>query len=96
MDEYLRRVEGIVRDALQGYSYSLYLFGSRARGDHTHGSDYDLAVEAEDDVATPLLLARERLEESTIPYCVDLLDLRETSEELREVVRREGVLLCRQ
>ena len=49
------------------------------------------------DAATPLprgVLAtlRDALEESTIPYRVDVVDLAETDSDFRERIRREGVL----
>jgi hypothetical protein len=39
-----------------------------------------------------LATLRDALEESTIPYRVDVVDLAETDADFRERIRREGVL----
>ncbi len=69
----------------------IYLFGSRARGDHTVYSDIDIAIE--DSSATlskRLPLIRFRIEESKIPYKVDLIDLSKASY-LKKIVHKEGI-----
>jgi len=72
---------------------TVYLFGSWARGEATSLSDIDVAI----DSRTPLppgALARlrERLEESHVPYRVDVVDLSRTSPDFRRRVLTEGVL----
>jgi len=68
----------------------VYLFGSRARGDNSPFSDVDVAVDSELDLRRELTLLREILEESSLPYKVDLVELR-GAPYLREVVEKEGV-----
>lgn len=86
------KVREMVTAALADTSADVWLFGSCARGDAGHLSDIDVAVEA----AMPLpagLLARlrEALEESTIPYRVEIVDLRDTDDRFREAVYAEGI-----
>jgi hypothetical protein len=71
----------------------VYLFGSRAAGNYKDASDFDIGVLAARDISRELSLARERLEDSNIPFTVDLVDLSSTSEEFARRVREEGVLL---
>ena len=72
----------------------IILFGSRARGDARQGSDVDLAIEGEHLSSAELAAMQERLEESTIPYRVDLLLLDEGCDpRLRERIEREGRIL---
>ena len=88
----LERVRDIVLDGLAGYDAAAYLFGSCARGDALRSSDIDVAVDAA--VALPIgLLSRisEELEESTIPYEVEVVDLREVSASMRARVLKEGI-----
>jgi hypothetical protein len=92
---YLPRIVEILRRALEGASCSVWLFGSRVTGRTTPVSDFDLAIRAEGDISSELVRAREELEESTIPFLVDLVDLREATVELIEQVNRKGVLLWR-
>jgi len=70
----------------------IWLFGSRATGKNRPGSDIDIAI----DEGTPidfsrLAQARDALEESTIPYKVDLVDYTTVTTEFREEIKTKGV-----
>jgi uncharacterized protein len=70
----------------------VWLFGSRATGRNRPGSDIDIAI----DEGVPLdffrlAQARDDLEESTIPYKIDLVDYVSVSEDFREEIKRKGV-----
>jgi hypothetical protein len=89
----LENVRRIVLDAVGERNGKVYLFGSWARGEVTRLSDIDVAI----DPLIPLprgTLARlrEQLEESHVPYHVDVVDLTRTSPEFRQRVLAEGVL----
>ncbi len=90
---YLDQINAILRQALRGRPCQVYLFGSRAGGHATAGSDFDIAVLAEENVSGELSLAREKLEESSIPYKVDVVDLHTAPAAFKEMVLRQGVLL---
>ena len=78
---------------LAPYDAAAWLFGSSARGDVNALSDIDVAVEAHQALPTGLLSElRERIEESTVPFHVEVVDLSSASAELRERVKREGIL----
>lgn len=79
-----------IREFFSGKPVKVYLFGSRARGDNTPYSDVDIAVEADVDLRRELTELRTILEESSLPYKVDIVDLRGASY-LKETVEREGV-----
>ncbi len=66
---------------------SVYLFGSRARGDNSGFSDIDIGVYSEEDIKDLLTLIRAVLEESNLPYKVDL----NKNPELYEQVKKEGI-----
>jgi uncharacterized protein len=70
----------------------LYLFGSRARGDAGRASDIDIAI-LPDTPLEPGTLARIRdaLEESTIPYEVEVIDLSSVDEPFRRKVLAEAI-----
>lgn len=89
---YLSEIADLLRPLLAGVSCRVYLFGSRATGTAQPGSDVDVAVDADEDVTTLLSQARFVLEESTVPYKVDLVDLRRTDAAFRRQVIEEGVL----
>ena len=89
----LERVREIVMDVLRDEDVRVYLFGSCATGSARPSSDIDVAIEPRRGLA-PVSFAtlRERLEDSDVPYDVDVIDLTAASREFAHRVRREGVL----
>src|SRR5689334_6793367 len=87
--EELRRM---VLAALVGHDAEAWLFGSCARGNPRQHSDIDIAILPHSEIPSGVLaeLAAD-IEESAIPYDVDLVDLRHAEPALVEEVRREGV-----
>jgi predicted nucleotidyltransferase len=85
----LRRM---VLDALAGRDAEVWLFGSCARGEVMQHSDIDIAILPRDDLpATFFSELAADIEESPIPYDVDLVDLRHAAPSLLAEVHREGV-----
>lgn len=88
----LAEVRRIVREVLGGTEVTVYLFGSWARGEATPCSDIDLAVESRIPLPPGLLARlRERLEESHVPYRIEVVDLREADPIFRRRVLEEGI-----
>jgi uncharacterized protein len=87
--EELRRM---VLATLGEHAAEVWLFGSCARRDPRQHSDIDVAILPRDELPCGFFaeLAAE-IEDSTIPYDVDLVDLRHADAALAEAVRREGV-----
>ncbi len=67
----------------------VYLFGSRARGDNTPHSDIDIAIDGDHDLSAKLSRLRFEIEESQIPYKVDLIDLSKAPY-LKDIICQEG------
>ena len=93
MNKYVERVKKMVLDCMHDESVSIYLFGSWAKGTARHGSDVDVAIEYPIGVSGALKIGelRERLEESTIPYRVDVVDMQQASEALVQEIRKDGI-----
>jgi len=68
----------------------IYLFGSRARGDERIHSDIDIAVESERALSEKLAQIRYTIEESLLPYKVDIVDLSKAPY-LKGVIDKEGI-----
>lgn len=70
----------------------VYLFGSWARGEEVRSSDIDIAIDHTGGI-TPDIMAElaEALEESTIPYKVDVVDLAGSGIFLADKVKKEGI-----
>jgi predicted nucleotidyltransferase len=87
----LDEVRRIVLSGLRGHRARVFLFGSRVRGDQRVASDVDVTVLPLGPVPVGLLARiREELDESRVPFVVDLVDLREAPPALRERALREG------
>ncbi len=87
----LEVVRRIVLSGLRGHPARVFLFGSRARGDARRTSDIDVAILPEGPIPDGLLARiRDELEESLVPFAVDLVDLRDAPTGLRERALQEG------
>jgi uncharacterized protein len=88
--EELRRM---VLDALGEHDGAVWLFGSCARGDVHHPDDIDVAIFPRRDFPSGFFTKLAAyFEESTIPYDLDLIDLREADDALRDEVLWTGIL----
>ncbi|HAU30279.1 TPA: nucleotidyltransferase domain-containing protein [Candidatus Dependentiae bacterium] len=71
----------------------VYLFGSQARGDVRVGSDIDLAIQEAKPVAIDRIWkALASIEETSVPYKIDLVDLENIPANLKSNILKEGIL----
>ena len=85
-------IERIVAPWLAREGAILKLFGSRARSDARRVSDIDLALVAKQPIAAADMAAlREALEESQVPFRIDLVDYASAPTRLRAAIDREGI-----
>jgi len=71
----------------------VYLFGSRARCDHDEGADIDLALDNGIPINRKTLYAiKEKIEETTIPLHVDLVDIQDAGKTIKKEIENEGIL----
>lgn len=91
----LEQVKRIVFNHLSGKSAKTYLFGSWARSEEKRSSDIDVAIEFDTNDESNhriLLNIRHALEESTIPYRIDVVHLNEADAYMVDKVKEEGIL----
>ena len=81
-NKYLDQLKDIVLAELRDESVEILLFGSRARGDGHAGSDVDIGLIPRRKL-NPLKVSvlKEKIEESRVPYKVDIVNLSEVSKE---------------
>ena len=92
LPEDLSEVRRIILEGLHGHEVRVYLFGSWVRGSAGRASDIDVGVLPLEPLPEGLLSAiREELEESLVPYPVDLVDLSEAAPAFRDRVLLEGL-----
>lgn len=82
----------IVLAGLSGYEAEVFLYGSFGAGKGMKGSDIDVAVLPLEPIPNHVLSSlREQLEEASLLFPVELIDLSATGREFRDRVFREGV-----
>jgi predicted nucleotidyltransferase len=88
----IERLRRMMLDALGEHDAEVWLFGSCARGEALQHSDIDIGVLPRDELPPGFFSnLAENVEESSIPYDVDIVDLRGAAPTLIDEVRREGV-----
>jgi predicted nucleotidyltransferase len=91
-EQAIEELRQMVLTALGEHDAAVWLFGSCARGGVRQHSDIDIAILPRDSLPIGFLGELDaEIEESTIPYDVDLVDLRHADPALVAEVRREGV-----
>lgn len=94
-DSLLEQVKQTIFPYLHGISAQVYLFGSWARVEEKRSSDIDVAIEFKTSDASHhiiLMNIRNALEESTIPYRIDVVHLNDADSYIVNIVREEGIL----
>ena len=85
-------LQRMVLAALGEHDAEVWLFGSCARGEALQHSDIDIAILPRDELPSGFFSnLADSAEESSIPYDVDIVDLRRAAPTLVDEVRREGV-----
>jgi len=71
----------------------IYLFGSRARQKHAEGADIDLALDNGKPIDTGIMYKiQDKIEESTIPIFVDLVDINNADETIKKEIEGDKVI----
>lgn len=74
-------------------SAKIYLFGSRARGDHTERSDIDIAIDLSRKMELrEIAKARGVLDGLNLAQMIDVVDMNSISEDMKKFIFNEGVL----
>lgn len=88
----LQQLHDALKPLLSRHRLSIRLFGSRARGDARRASDIDIALVGSEPLPLEELAeARQSLEESSIPFRVDLVDYATASPALKNAIDSEGI-----
>ena len=91
-DQILSDLRKIALQVLKDVPAAVYLFGSWARGQERRNSDIDIAVQFKRRPRRAFLSElREQLEESHIPYRVDVVDLNLASKQFRRNVLKDVI-----
>ena len=91
-NQFFQEIHRTIFNILGSYPVEVYLFGSWAQGKVTPSSDVDIGILSKDPLPLGLLpRLREELNESHIPYEVEIVDLNRSDPNFRMAVITEGV-----
>lgn len=71
----------------------VYIFGSRARGNHRRFSDVDILVDSPADLSSAIGPIVEEIEESNFPYKIDLVEDHSIADSYRSSIYRDRITL---
>lgn len=84
MKDYIDIVKEIVLKRVPLDDYTVFLFGSRAAGNNHLMSDIDVGIWGENPLSVTIKLGlEEELEESIVPFKIDLIDFHQVSDEFK-------------
>ena len=82
----------VLRQVLKKYPYNFYAFGSRVKKEYRKYSDLDICYK-EEIPAKDLVEIMHELEESNIPFRVDLVYWENMSREFQKLIEKDLVLI---
>lgn len=92
-NKYLAKLKNLVLSLLRDEKVKVVLFGSRARNDNNIGSDVDIGLLPYGEFdRRKIFLLKEKIEDLNIPYKVEIVNFRETSEEFKKEAVKEAVV----
>ena len=72
---------------------SIFLFGSRARGDNSPGSDVDIAIYNKKPInIITIAKIQDEIESANVPFFVDIVDANYTSDIMKKLIEKDKVL----
>ena len=71
----------------------IYLFGSRAKGDAKHGSDFDFAIDCPSPERSKLRMIKGMLDAIAVLYSVDIVFLPEVDAGFKEIILDSGKII---
>jgi predicted nucleotidyltransferase len=86
-------LQEIVVAPLKNQGATVWIFGSRVRGDYQEFSDFDFMVESEKDISSSVSKIEETLENGNFPYKVDIVQKKDFADSYRENFETDKVKL---
>ena len=87
-DRYFVRISEIILETC-GSDTRIILFGSRSGHVYAHNSDYDIALISDSEgLDRKISIVREKLENSTIPFKVDIINYNSASDNLKKEIEK--------
>lgn len=91
-NKYLIELKTLLHNLAKSRNIGIYLFGSRARGDSLASSDVDIAIIPNNEIdSVEIAFWREKIEDSNIPYHVELVNLNEVTDDFKKEIMKDAV-----
>jgi predicted nucleotidyltransferase len=87
--EQFQYIQETVIDPLKSNGATVWIFGSRARGDNKKYSDLDIMVESREDISAIVGKIQENLESGNFPYKVDMVQNKDFAKSYRESFEKD-------
>ncbi len=88
--DYIKLCRELVLENIDTDEYAVFLFGSRAYDRYPEKADIDIGILGEKELPeSSRYLLKDKIEESDIPYNVDIIDFSRTSNSFRKVALRK-------
>lgn len=88
------QIKAIITKYLPRNDFKVFLFGSRASGKNRPGSDFDIGIMGKKPVDFGIMgLLEEDLENSDIPYKIDIVDFQRVPEGFKKLALRKTISL---
>jgi len=90
-NKYIDLIKNIINSHIK--QYKLYMFGSRAKNNARKYSDIDIAIDSDeltDKIKSEILF---EFENSLIPYEIDFIDLNTVSNEFKNLIKDDLILI---
>ncbi len=85
-----KKIKAIITKYLSENNFKIFLFGSRATGINRPGSDFDVGIMGKEPVGLETLgLIDEEIDNSNIPYKVDVVDFARVSEGFKKLALKQ-------
>jgi uncharacterized protein len=88
--DYIKLCRELVLENVDTDKYAVFLFGIRAYGRHPEKADIDIGILGEKELPESCRhLLKDKIEESDIPYNVDIIDFSRASSSFRKVAMKK-------
>ncbi|GIW60534.1 MAG: hypothetical protein KatS3mg087_1600 [Patescibacteria group bacterium] len=86
-------VRNIVYSVLKASEHQAFIFGSQATGMAQRSSDLDIGIEGPELPLEVIGELREKLEDSDLPYTVDIIDFSTVNQQFKNVAKNTIITL---
>ncbi|MEW5691854.1 MAG: nucleotidyltransferase domain-containing protein [Candidatus Hydrogenedentota bacterium] len=92
-NKYIVDLKNIILNFLKDENVKVILLGSRARLNNYNNSDIDICIVPYNDFnQNKITLLREKLEDLSIPYKVEIINFNEVSEDFKREILKEHII----